>query len=151
MICPTCGNRLAVLATRGVVRTRACAEGHKWTTHEVLVGLQGDRRGDAPATPLGPRQMTVLAALEGRSLNVHALMQILPGLSRSAILDNVRALRHRKLVYVAGYTPKPKPGGRHAPIYAAGSEPDAREPRTPKVERDRAYRKRQQVAHVWRI
>lgn len=146
MKCPDCDSKLLIIDTRDTVRRRRCANGHTHVTHEVLAGLQGDRRGALPTAPLGPMQLRVLNALEGRTMNVHMLMAELDGATRSRVMDAIRGLRHRRMVYIAGYSPKPTSGGRAAPLYAPGDAPDAHEPSVPKAELQRRYRERKRLA-----
>jgi hypothetical protein len=141
--CPTCDQLLRVLETRDTVRRRVCPDGHQFTTHEVFVGESTVSRGARPQTPLGPTQLLVRNTLDGRALTIHGLMAALPETSRTQIMDAVRGLRTRRLVYIAGYAPREKVGGgRRPPIYVVGDLPDAREPSVPKKDRDAQYRKR---------
>lgn len=149
MRCPDCGGKLRVLETRDHVRRRRCDLGHEHVTHEVFVGQQGDARQAQRLAPLGPTQRRVVQALDGRALTVHGLMAALQDASRSRVMDAIRGLRSRKMVYVAGYAPREGArAGRRAPIYALGDHADAREPSVPRVERDRKYRQRK-TAGMW--
>lgn len=111
MICPTCGNRLAVLDTRGVVRTRACAEGHRWQTEEVICR---DLTRDPDLTPSAA---TVLATLAHVPLTVMQLRQQLPAMAHSTIkraltllIDTQRAHRQPGGYYAHGAAPDPETG-----------------------------------------
>lgn len=106
MHCPTCGNRLAVLATRGVVRTRACAEGHKWETEEVI------RREVTRHPELTPSAVSVLAVMTTESVKTAQLRQQLPALRDSTInrallllIDTGRVYRPGRGLYALGPAP----------------------------------------------
>lgn len=130
------------------MRRRRCVNGHTFVTHEVFVGQRGDARHALSKVHLGKTQEQVVDALDGRALTRNGLMAALPGLSSSGVLDAIRGLRHRGLVYIAGYAPREKEGGRHPPIYALGNQADAREPSVSSVERDRKYRQRKRTG-IW--
>ena len=86
---------------------------------------------------------TIKNALKHGPLSMVELAQALDQ-GRTVITRPLRKLRDRKEVHVAHYERQPEGyGGAFIPFYALGDKQDARTPAPiPRVERDRAYRRR---------
>lgn len=85
----------------------------------------------------------IIAALENVGPMTAAELRIFLKRSFSAVYRPLTTLRTRKIVRITSYQVQEGKGGRHAPVYALGSEPDAIEPPRATVSaRNKTYSKR---------
>lgn len=85
----------------------------------------------------------IIAALESVGPMTAAEMRLFLNRSYSALYVPLTRLRNRKVVRIASYQAQDGKGGRRAPVYALGSEPDAIEPPRASVSaRNKKYTKR---------